>query len=188
VTATESIVPWAGAAAVDSAAPTRWILEQTVALTTIASPRRAAAGSDIRRAGSDHAAGRQRGRPGNPSDADALAVFASIGHDQPRVVPRARVGVPSTGDDVERSVPEPSGIAPVLIALLDASGELPVDPRALRLPPGEPRGACRRHSRSRSIAGAVTSRQRRRFIVQMMNSTVVPGSLSGLRLQRRIDR
>ncbi len=90
-----------------------------------------AAGSNIRRAGSDHPAGAVVVDWGTRLTPMHLAVLAAIGHDRPRVVPRARVGVLSTGDEVERAVPGLSGIRdanrPGLLSLLAASGEVPVD-------------------------------------------------------------
>ena len=60
-----------------------------------------------------------------------VAVLASIGHDRPRVVPRPRVGVMSTGDEVARRGGAPSSIRdvnrPGLLALVEASGAAPVD-------------------------------------------------------------
>jgi molybdopterin molybdotransferase len=90
-----------------------------------------AAGSNIRRTGSDHPAGAVIVDRGTRLTPMHLAVLASLGHDQPRVVPRARVGVLSTGDEVTQLRPGASGIRdanrPGLISLLEASGEVPVD-------------------------------------------------------------
>lgn len=88
-------------------------------------------GSNIRRRGSDHAAGQTVVAAGTPLSASHVAVLASIGHDRPSVVRRPRVGVMSTGDEVAGTSIGGSSIRdanrPGLLALVEASGAVPID-------------------------------------------------------------
>ena len=82
---------------VDAVVPLEVAVEHDGAVESAAPP---VPGAHIRRRGSDHNAGDVVVEQGTRLNAAHLAVLASIGHDRPRVVPRARIGVMSTGDEV----------------------------------------------------------------------------------------
>lgn len=88
------------------------------------------AGANIRRRGEDHRAGDivvDRGTLLTPAH---VATLSALGHDRPRVFPRPRVGVMSTGDELGAASSR-AGIRdanrPGLLALVSASGLCPVD-------------------------------------------------------------
>ncbi len=93
----------------------------------------ASPGDHIRQAGDDLAAGQTVFEPGDELTPGHLGVLASLGFEQVRVVPPARVGVLSTGDElVTGPAPlQPGQIRdsnrPTLLALVREAGCVPVD-------------------------------------------------------------
>ena len=93
----------------------------------------ASAGDHIRQAGDDIAAGQTVFEPGDELTPGHLGVLASLGFEQVRVVPPARVGVLSTGDELTTG-PAPlrpgqirDSNRPTLLAMLREAGCVPVD-------------------------------------------------------------
>ena len=112
----------------DAVVPLEAAVEHRGAVATAAAPTH---GSNIRRRGEDHEAGDVIVEGGTRLNAAHIAVLASIGHDRLRVVPRPRVGVMSTGDEVAARASGSSSIRdanrPGLLALVQADGAIPVD-------------------------------------------------------------
>ncbi len=94
--------------------------------------REAQPGDHIRAAGGDLHAGQAVFEAGTVLAPAHLGVLASLGHREVRVVPRARVGVLSTGDELVESGPLAPGQIrdsnrPMLLALVAVAGAEPVD-------------------------------------------------------------
>ena len=99
-----------------------------VTIETAASP-----GDHVRRAGDDISAGQTVFEPGDELTPGHLGVLASLGFERVRVVPPARVGVLSTGDELVAG-PAPlrpgqirDSNRPTLLALVQETGCVPVD-------------------------------------------------------------
>ena len=93
----------------------------------------ATSGDHIRRAGDDISSGQAVFEPGDELTPGHLGVLASLGFEQVRVVPPARVGVLSTGDELTTG-PTPlrpgqirDSNRPTLLAMLREAGCVPVD-------------------------------------------------------------
>jgi molybdenum cofactor synthesis domain-containing protein len=93
----------------------------------------ASPGDHVRRAGDDLSAGQAVFEPGDELTAGHLGVLASLGFERVRVVPPARVGVLSTGDELVTG-PAPlrpgqirDSNRPTLLALVREAGCVPVD-------------------------------------------------------------
>ncbi len=93
----------------------------------------ASVGDHIRRAGDDISAGQTVFEPGDEITPGHLGVLASLGFERVRVVPAARVGVLSTGDELTTG-PAPlrpgqirDSNRPTLLAMLREAGCVPVD-------------------------------------------------------------